>query len=690
MASSDSESGDIIRSDGVEPVVDDNDMLEQIFHSAVEEFADTYQQNSSARYHQVLGDDEDDDEEDSDSEFYPLYEEDDDDDEDVEFHDADEGLGNLEVLIQETDEVDEDDEDDEMAAPNAEDEDDEDDDEENTHTIALNDINGQVLRLLRFAPRNGIITSAQLRMVLRSHGLGHILVNDGDEIDDIPDTRRRGTRDPDRFPKIPSEKGRELMDSSGVFGASPLRVSNSASPKKAIARRILDRELGLGSPPVRRLNHNLMQQSLIPTSTPEMVVRYDYPVYSGQFSDDGNFFFAVGKDFYVRMYDTANPYDWRHYKTVHHPFGQWTLSDASLSPDNKWLAYTSLQPHVCLAPTDPNDEGDPYTLDLSSPGTGSNNRYHHRSFAIWSVRFSGDGRELVAGTNASTIIVYDIESRTVLHNVVGHHDDVNAVCFADKQSPHILYSGSDDATIKVWDRRSIGNGKPVGAFVGHCEGLTCIDSKGDGRYILSNGKDQTMKLWDLRMVMSTERYNEANPTRHTRYSDYDYRDPRPYNMSTNWFKHPDDNSVVTFMGHKVQRTLIRCHFSPPGSTDSRYVYSGSYDGKVYIYNMDATLAGTIDVRNETMGIPAFRADQGEEWKTCLRDAAWHPQAPMIVASAWGGSDYDDFGMCSVHSWNEHSASEDEGEPRMGRVVDEKLGKWSRRSIRGWGGFRGFR
>lgn len=420
-----------------------------------------------------------------------------------------------------------------------------------------------------------------------------------------------------------------------------------------------------------------------------MAIRYDYPVYSGQFSDDGNFFFAVGKDFYVRMYDTANPYNWRHYKTVHHPFGQWTLSDASLSPDNKWLAYASLQPHVCLAPTDPNDEGDPYTLDLSGAGQGNTNRRHSRSFAIWSVRFSGDGRELVAGTNSNTIIVYDIESRQVLHSVVGHSNDVNAVCFADKQSPHILYSGSDDATIKVWDRRSIGDGKPVGAFVGHCEGLTYIDSKGDGRYILSNGKDQTMKLWDLRMVMSAEKYEEVNPTRHTRFSTYDYRDPEPYPMSE-WFKHPDDNSVVTFMGHKVQRTLIRCHFSPPGSTDSRYVYSGSYDGMVYIYNMDATIAATIDVRSATEKIPSFRADESDEWKTCLRDAAWHPKAPMIVASAWGGTDFDDFGICSVHSWNEYGMSEDEGEPKMGRVVDEKLAKYSRRNQRSWRGFRGFR
>jgi WD repeat-containing protein 23 len=107
-------------------------------------------------------------------------------------------------------------------------------------------------------------------------------------------------------------------------------------------------------------------------------------------------------------------------------------------------------------------------------------------------------------------------------------------------------------------------------------------------------------------------------------------------------QHPSDNSIVTFRGHKVLRTLIRCHFSPPGSTNSRYVYSGSEDGKVYIWNMDATLAGTVDVYEATKNSrPPYRtfhmgAWDGEDdyshsrWKTCVRDASWHPNAPMIV------------------------------------------------------------
>ena len=106
-------------------------------------------------------------------------------------------------------------------------------------------------------------------------------------------------------------------------------------------------------------------QDLIPDSTADKIIHYDSRCYSGQFSDDGNFFFCCSQDFKVRMYDTSNPFDWKYYKTVEYPFGQWTITDASLSPDNRYLAYSSIRHIVCLAATDPMAQLDPISLDFA-------------------------------------------------------------------------------------------------------------------------------------------------------------------------------------------------------------------------------------------------------------------------------------------------------------------------------------
>ncbi|KAL9600624.1 MAG: hypothetical protein Q9219_003057 [cf. Caloplaca sp. 3 TL-2023] len=446
-----------------------------------------------------------------------------------------------------------------------------------------------------------------LRNLFTAHR-GQVLGNpfDEDEEEDAShgETGSRRTRRikqaSEKYPPIPSEEGRRLM-ASGTFGDNEYYGDKFRNRKDRFARSLMYRELGVHASSPKRVN-KLVSQGLIPSSNADTIVHYNARCYSGQFSDDGQFFFSCAQDFKVRMYDTSNPYSWKYYKTAIYPYGQWTITDASLSPDNKFLAYSSI-----------------------------------RSI-IWSVRFSGDGREVVAGTSDHSVYVYDIEAQKSILSINGHRDDVNAVCFGDNSSPHILYSGSDDALIKVWDRRSMGDSREAGVFVGHTEGLTYVDSKGDGRYVLSNGKDQTMKLWDLRKMVSTDK---APKHRHKRYStSFDYRfmayPEREYEP------HPDDCSLVTFRGHRVLKTLIRCHFSPPGSTDSRYVYSGSEDGSVYIYNMDATLAGKIDVNQATYHTrpkdPDYYTAQYEmrslrdpdAWKTCVRDASWHPNAPVVA------------------------------------------------------------
>ncbi|KAA6408294.1 MAG: hypothetical protein FRX48_08036 [Lasallia pustulata] len=602
-----------------------------------------------------------------DSDDIEFFETTEDDDEDGEYQDADDGLSGVEIESP----VDDD-------ASRTQ----EDDAGEETETgsgqarpaasgrapiqVSTITVSAQILRLLGHPGIQRLVDNHA------ASGVQAILADDDDAGTFGFGRRRRRQRTAGpKFPKVPSEQGKKLMG-SGTFGSNEYYRDLLRKRKPLLATRLMQRELGIDDARLKGTNR-LMSQGLIPSSTADTIIHYDSRCYSGQFSDDGNFFFSCAQDFRVRMYDTSNPYKWKYYKTVHHPFGQWTLTDATLSPDNRYLAYSSIRTLVCLAPTDPGESAEPWMLDFASTHEDGNThrRNSYGQFGIWSIRFSGDGREIVAGTSDHSVYVYDIESRKTILRIPGHTKDVNAVCFGDTSSPHVLYSGSDDTLIKVWDRRSMGDSREAGVFMGHTEGLTYVDSKGDGRYVLSNGKDQTMKLWDLRKMMPTEKASRLDPMNYS--SGFDYR--FMVFSDEDYQPHPHDCSLVTFRGHRVLKTLIRCHFSPPGSTNSRYVYSGSADGSVYIYNMDATLAGKIDVRQATMYSRPRDPDEwsrprNQAWETCIRDASWHPNAPVVAATSWNGWGLST-GTCTLHSWND-GAEDDEGEPKMGTRVDQEL------------------
>ena len=129
-----------------------------------------------------------------------------------------------------------------------------------------------------------------------------------------------------------------------------------------------------------------------------------------------------------------------------------------------------------------------------------------------------------------------------------------------------------------------GGARPAGVLIGHTEGITHIDSKGDGRYFISNCKDQTVKLWDVRRMSDASAAAAKTKERPLPVWNWDYRYMRF--PGTGWdMKHPDDASLQTYSGHLVDQTLIRAYFSPAATTGQRYIYSGSSDGVVAFWDV---------------------------------------------------------------------------------------------------------
>lgn len=347
----------------------------------------------------------------------------------------------------------------------------------------------------------------------------------------------------------------------------------------------------------------------LPVKGPWLVDQMGSRAYVSQFSSDGSLFVTGFQGSDIRIYNVDK--GWKVQNNISAKCLRWTITDTSLSPDQQYLVYSSMSPVVHIvdigsAATESVANVTDIHDDLNFSGYGEDGY----GFSIFSVKFSTDGRELVAGSSDDAIYVYDREANKLSLRISAHTSDVNTVCFAD-ESGHLIYSGSDDNLCKVWDRRCIARGKAAGIMIGHIEGITFIDSRGDGRYFISNGKDQCIKLWDVRKMSSNVICHRG-----TRTYEWDYR-WMDYPEQAKNLRHPHDHSITTYRGHSVLRTLIRCYFSPEFS-GQKYIYTGSNDGSVYIYDLvTGAIAAKLDYHKST-----------------VRDCSWHPSYPMLVSSSW--------------------------------------------------------
>lgn len=348
----------------------------------------------------------------------------------------------------------------------------------------------------------------------------------------------------------------------------------------------------------------------LPVNGPWKVDGMNSRVYTSQFSNDGSFFVAASQESNIKVYNVDK--NWKIQKDIETKALRWTITDTSLSPDQRFLVYASICAIVNIVDVGSSARESLANVTEIHKGLDFSADGDEDEFGIFSVKFSTDGQELVAAGSDNFIYVYDLQANKCSLRIPAHKSDVNTVCFAD-ETGHLIFSGSDDSLCKVWDRRCfISKGRANGVLMGHLEGITFIDSRRDGRYFISNGKDQTTKLWDIRKMSS-------NTTDNSRLRDYDW-DYRwmEYPSYARRLKHPHDQSLATYKGHSVLRTLIRCYFSPEYSTAQKYIYTGSSDNSVYIYDLvSGAQVAKLDFHNAP-----------------VRDCCWHPIYPMLISSSW--------------------------------------------------------
>eukprot|EP00331_Platyophrya_macrostoma_P026604 CAMPEP_0176441674 /NCGR_PEP_ID=MMETSP0127-20121128/21348_1 /TAXON_ID=938130 /ORGANISM="Platyophrya macrostoma, Strain WH" /LENGTH=467 /DNA_ID=CAMNT_0017826517 /DNA_START=31 /DNA_END=1434 /DNA_ORIENTATION=+ len=352
-------------------------------------------------------------------------------------------------------------------------------------------------------------------------------------------------------------------------------------------------------------------------------------LYNANFDSKGERFFVTSQSG-TAIFDYTTDNKLKLNQTINCNYVSWALTDSDFTSDNKYMIHSTLSPNVQLFDA----ENGKYLTQLNMDTANEEDEmgFFYYSFRVYSAKISGDGRHVFAGTSRASngkakLQMYDVEEKKLIRSVNAHENDINSICFVDRENSSLILTGSDDGLCKLWDTRSMDNGKPVGIFYGHLSGVTYVSSKEDSRYFVSNSKDQSIKLWDIRRCKTEEK--------NYHHFGFDYRMEKLSNTEIGKIKkamkaNPNDDSISTFFGHQVYVSLIRCHFSPKFNTDQRYIYSGSADGSVYIYDVMTTdLVAKLEVNEDRV----------------IRDCSWHPVNQSLITTDFAGNickwDYTD-------------------------------------------------
>ena len=175
------------------------------------------------------------------------------------------------------------------------------------------------------------------------------------------------------------------------------------------------------------------------------------------------------------------------------------------------------------------------------------------------IAYSPDGNQL-AVVSTIGIWIYDVrpDKEIELFLITGHTRTVRTVAYSTRLP--IIASGSDDNTVKIWDRIS---GEHKITLNGHTDGVTSVAFSPDGNTLASGSWDNTVRMWDA----------------------------------------TTGEQKTTLNGHTDRITSVA--FSPDGNT----LASGSWDNTVHIW--DATTGEqktTLNGHTDRISAVAFSPD----------------------------------------------------------------------------------
>ncbi|WP_162942087.1 WD40 repeat domain-containing protein [Desertimonas flava] len=114
---------------------------------------------------------------------------------------------------------------------------------------------------------------------------------------------------------------------------------------------------------------------------------------------------------------------------------------------------------------------------------------------VVSFALSGDGRAVAIGTAGRKPVAMVLDARSSDEPrliLSGHRLKVTSIAFSPDGD--IIATGSDDTTIRLWERSS---GDEIDTLEGHTDLVQALAFSGDGKQLVSGGEDFTVRVWDV-------------------------------------------------------------------------------------------------------------------------------------------------------------------------------------------------
>lgn len=194
---------------------------------------------------------------------------------------------------------------------------------------------------------------------------------------------------------------------------------------------------------------------------------------------------------------------------------------------------------------------------------------------ITSITLSPSGKILATGSEDATVKLWDTQSQKEFATLTGHTAGVYAVAFS--ADGKLLASGGDDNTVKLWDAATY---QVLATLEGHDAGVYSLAVSPNGKILASASDDKTVRLWDI-----ASRHELATLTGHTAgvYSLAFSPDGKilvsgSEDNSAKLWDVKTQRQIGTLLGHSAG--VYSLAFSPKGNI----LATGSNDSSVKLWN----------------------------------------------------------------------------------------------------------